>query len=280
MLHTATPTNPILYGAVEPLLVFPVNWNDANITAGVKKARILASANKPALLEFFANITTPFNATTSNILTVGSDVASANQFLAAGDITEGTAGFYPASNANKLYWLTADTDLIIRYNGGALATGTITSNNTAPVTGSTVKIIDPTSGVTETYTFKTALSSGPTVEGEVLINSTADAALLNLIRAINHSGTPGTDYTKAAASVLVTAATSVTSHAFAVTAIRGGVIGNLIQTPVPSTSPATNMTWGASTLASGTDGTVSAGAGNIFVKVTRIDPKNSSNLGV
>lgn len=277
MLHTATPTNPILYGAVEPLLVFPVNWNDTGITAGVKKARILASTTRPALLEFFANIITAFNATTSNILTVGSDIASADQFLAAGDITEGTIGFYPASNANKKYWLIADIDLYIRYNGGALATGTITSDNTAPVTGSTVTIVDPTSGVTETYTFRTALTPA---EGEVLINSTADAALLNLIRAINHTGTAGTDYVKAAASVLVTAASSVTSHAFAVTAIKGGVIGNSIKTPAPSTSPNSHMTWGAATLASGTDGSVSAGAGNIFVRVTRIDPKNSSNLGV
>lgn len=277
MLHTSTPTNPILYGAVEPLLVFPVNWNDAGITAGVKKARILASTIRPALLEFFANITVAFNAGTTNILTVGSDFVSANQFLAAADITEGTIGFYPASNANKLFWLTADTDLIIRYNGGVQATGTLTSNNTAPATGSSVVITDPNSGVSETYTFRTALTPA---EGEVLINSTADAALLNLIRAINHSGTAGTDYVKAAASVLVTAATSVTSHAFAVTAIKGGVIGNQIKTPVPSTSPASNMTWGAATLASGTDGAVSAGAGNIFVKVTRVDPKNSSNLGV
>lgn len=277
MQHTATPTNPILYGAVEPLLVFPVNWNDAGITAGVKKARILASTIRPALLEVFANITVAFNAGTTNILTVGSDFVSANQFLAAADITEGTPGFYPASNASKLYWLTADTDFIIRYNGGVQATGTITSDNTAPATGSTVTITDPVSGVLETYTFRTALTPA---EGEVLINSTADAALLNLIRAINHSGTAGTDYVKAAASVLVTAATSVTSHAFAVTAIKGGVIGNQIKTPAPSTSPASHMTWGAATLASGTDGAVSAGAGNIFAKVTRIDPKNSSNLGV
>lgn len=277
MMHTAVPANPILVGTIAALLTFPVNYNDAGIDTGVRKCRIQASATKPVLLTVFANITTAFNAATTNLLTVGSSYAPADEFLAAADITEGTAGFYPASNASKKYWLTADTDLIIRYNGGVQATGTITSDNTAPVTGSSVVITDPVSGISETYTFRTALTPA---EGEVLINTTADAALLNLIRAINHTGTAGTDYVKAAASKLVSAAASVTSHAFAVTALRGGTGGNSISTPVPSTSPASHMTWGASTLGSGTTGSPTAGAGNIFVSVQQIDPKNSSNLGV
>ena len=94
------------------------------------------------------------------------------------------------------------------YASGA-ATATITSNNTTPSDGDTVKIGE------KIYTFKTTLT--PT-EGEVLINGSADAALLNLIRAINHSGTPDTDYKCAAAHPAVSAATSVTSHAFAITA--------------------------------------------------------------
>lgn len=55
----------------------------------------------------------------------------------------------------------------------------------APSDGETVVI----NGIT--FTFKTALT--PTA-GEVLINSTADAANTNLSRAINGTGTPGTDY--------------------------------------------------------------------------------------
>jgi hypothetical protein len=89
-----------------------------------------------------------------------------------------------------------------------LGTATITSNNTTPSDGDTVVIGE------KTYTFKTTLT--PT-EGEVLINGSADAALLNLIRAINHSGTPNTDYKCAAANVTVSAATSVTAHAFLIT---------------------------------------------------------------
>jgi len=89
------------------------------------------------------------------------------------------------------------------------ATATLTSTNVNVSDGDTVKIAE------KVYTFKTALT--PT-EGQVLIGADADASLLNLIRAINHTGTPDTDYKCAAAHPTVTAAASVTAHAFAVTA--------------------------------------------------------------
>jgi hypothetical protein len=96
----------------------------------------------------------------------------------------------------------------------------------------------------KTYTFKTTLT--PT-EGEVLIGADADASLLNLIRAINHSGTPDTDYKCAAANTQVSAATAVTSHAFAVTALTAGSAGNAIAT----TETSSHLSWGASTLTGG-----------------------------
>jgi hypothetical protein len=124
-------------------------------------------------------------------------------------------------------------------------TGTLTSDNTAPSDGDTVTI------GSKTYTFKTALT--PT-EGEVLINSTADAALLNLIRAINHSGTPGTDYQCAAANTRVTAATSVTSHAFAITSKGKGTVEALT---VATTETSAHLSFGAATLTGGTDASAS-----------------------
>lgn len=124
----------------------------------------------------------------------------------------------------------------------AQATGTLTSNNTNVSDGDTVTI------GTTTYTFKSALT--PTA-GQVLIGADADASLLNLIRAINHSGTPGTDYANlgvtAVANTQVTAASSVTAHAFAVTAIVRGIAGNAIAT----TDTAATLSWGATTLAGG-----------------------------
>lgn len=122
----------------------------------------------------------------------------------------------------------------------ANATGTLTSDNTNVADGATVVI-----GST-TYTFRTALTP---LDGEVLIGASADASLLNLIRAINHSGTYGTDHSCVHAHPLVTAATSVTSHAFAVTARASGTAGNAIA----STETSAHLSWGGTTLASGTD---------------------------
>jgi hypothetical protein len=118
------------------------------------------------------------------------------------------------------------------------ATGTITSNNTNVSNNDTVTI------GTKTYTFKTTLTPA---EGEVLRGADADASLLNLIRAINHSGTPDTDYKCAAANADVTAATSVTSHSFAITARESGLDGNSIAT----TTTAATLSWGAATLTGG-----------------------------
>lgn len=122
----------------------------------------------------------------------------------------------------------------------AFATGTLTSDNTNVSNGETVTI----NGTV--YTFKTTLT--PT-EGEVLIGLTADASLLNLIHAINHTGEPDIEYSCAAANTYVRAATSVTAHAFAVTAKVSGTAGNAYTT----TETSAHLSWGAATLATGAD---------------------------
>lgn len=273
--HISIPSRPIINGSVAALINFPINYNTTGITTGVLLGLIRADAKNPVLLEFFAEVVTAFNGATNNVLLVGSDLITVDQFLAAADITEGTAGFYPASNANKKYRIVADTPIYVMYNGGVQATGTYTSTNAIPVNNSTVTIADPTTGVTEVYTFVTGT---PTNQGDVKALTDGDTSLLNLIRAINHSGTPGTDYVKTAASKLVTAATSITSHGFAVTAIRPGTAGNNIAT-TSSTSPDSHATWGATTLGSGTSGSPSAGAAIIYCRVNPMAPSPSSYLG-
>ncbi len=79
------------------------------------------------------------------------------------------------------------------------ATITLTSNGTAPADGETVTLGN------KFYTAKTALT--PT-EGEVLIGGTAAAFLDNLKAAFNHTGTPDTDYSCAAAHTQLTATTN------------------------------------------------------------------------
>lgn len=83
------------------------------------------------------------------------------------------------------------------------ASAVLTSDNNNTLDGGTVVL------GAKTYTFKNTLT--PT-EGEVLVGANADASLLNLIRAVNHTGTPDTDYKCAAANADIVAVASVTSH--------------------------------------------------------------------
>jgi hypothetical protein len=115
-------------------------------------------------------------------------------------------------------------------------TTVLTSNNTAPSDGDQVSIGG------QVYTFKTTLT--PTV-GQVLINSTADAALLNLARAINGTGTPGTDYaTGTPVNPYVSSSASVTSHTITLTGLTAYVTNVALSTPVGTTLSFTAATLG------------------------------------
>lgn len=122
----------------------------------------------------------------------------------------------------------------------SVATGTVTSNNTNVSDGNVVTI------GTTTYTFKTALT--PTT-GEVLIGTSADASLLNLINAINATGVNGTDYQIDAAHPTVVADAAVSStHVFKLYAVGApGTAGNAIAL----TKTATTLTVSGSTLLGG-----------------------------
>jgi hypothetical protein len=118
------------------------------------------------------------------------------------------------------------------------ASGTLTSTGDAPSDGDQVTID------TKTYTFKTALT--PT-EGEVLIGGSAEAALTNLKSAINHTGTPNTDY-KCAAVHTTCWASTLTSTTLLVLAKADGTGGNAYSTTTPT---GTTLSWGGLTLSGG-----------------------------
>lgn len=120
---------------------------------------------------------------------------------------------------------------------GVRATSTLTSDNTNVADGDTVTLDG------KLYTFRTAVAK----EGDVLIGANADASLLNLIRAINHSGTAGTDYICQTVHPTVSAATSVTSHAFVVTATKPGTAPNSYGTIETSA----HLSWTGTTLSGG-----------------------------
>jgi hypothetical protein len=125
MQHNEAPTVERLYGNVASLLNFTVNFNDSGIASGVRKFRIAGTTARPVLLEVLSQVETVFNAATTNVLTLGTDAASANQILAAGDITEGTAGFYPATGFIAKQRITTTVDIYVKFTqtGTAATTG-------------------------------------------------------------------------------------------------------------------------------------------------------------
>ena len=88
---------------------------------------IFATTANPVEVEVSCNVITLFNAVSTNVLTVGTST-TATEWLAAGDITEGTPGYYPGSNAVKKFRLTATTPIYVKYtqSGTAATTGAAT----------------------------------------------------------------------------------------------------------------------------------------------------------
>ena len=124
------------------------------------------------------------------------------------------------------------------------ATGTLTvTGGASQIAGDYTVTID-----TKVYTFKAELSPE---EGEVLIGENDTAALLNLLNAVNHTGTPDTDYKCAAVHPTVTG-TSSGALTFVGTAKTKGVVGNAIATD----SSGAEISWGDTDLVGGIDGTV------------------------
>lgn len=121
------------------------------------------------------------------------------------------------------------------------ATQTLTSNNTNVSNNNTVTVNG------KVYTYKTALT--PT-EGQVLIGADADGSLTNLASAINHTGTPGTDYSCAAANPDASSG-AVAAHALTFTARTAGASGNALTLA----KTAATLTVGGATFAGGVDGT-------------------------
>ena len=134
---------------------------------------------------------------------------------------------------------------------GTAASTTLTSDTTAPADGSTIVI-----GAI-TYTFKTALTAAG-VAYEVLINTTAANALVNLKKAINNTGTPGTDYGVGTVAHPQVIATTVAATTLLIVAQQNGTGANTIATTVGGTS---HCTWAGATMNSGTPGTGSGPVG-------------------
>lgn len=122
----------------------------------------------------------------------------------------------------------------------AKATGTLTSDATAPADGDTVTI-----GST-VYTFKDTLTD-PAVPYEVLVGVSAATALDNLKSAINATAGAGTTYGTGTVAHPSVSATTNTDTTQVVEALAIGTAGNAIA----STEASDHLSWGAATLTGG-----------------------------
>lgn len=74
-----------------------INFGDAGIAAGVAFENYLPQS--AFISQVLTEIVTPFNAGTTNVLTVGTVGAAFNNIVAAGDVNPAAAGVYPSTRA-------------------------------------------------------------------------------------------------------------------------------------------------------------------------------------
>lgn len=152
------------------------------------------------------------------------------------ELAIGMVGEFSDDSPRRVMTYKGFTTRAVQASGTLTGTGNFSANETVTI------------GV-QTYTFKSTLSSSPTVAYEVKIGADLATSLENLAKAINVSGTAGTDYSVGTlANALVTA--KATSTTVVVTAKEFGTAGNSIV----STETATNASFGGATLSGGIDG--------------------------
>lgn len=168
-------------------------------------------------------------------------------------------GKYTLAHPNVFNVVVKDaSDTITRRGAPVAATGTLTSDGTNVADADTVTI------GSRTYTFKTALSTGPTVANEIKIGASAAVTLDNLKAAINGDPGAGALYSVNTLAHSQVSATTNTDTTQVVEAKTAGTGGNAIA----STEVSTHLSWGGATLSGGylADYTLDVGNG-IITKV-------------
>lgn len=149
------------------------------------------------------------------------------------------------------------------------------SHSTGVLTGTT----NPEDGDTVTigsvvYRFKDSLTATNDVKRHA---SDMDTSMGNLIKAINASGTPETDYKGITSPSSVIASGTLISHAFTVTAVEAGIGGDLIAT----TTTSTHIAWGAALMSGGAtvsiSGTVSDVTYGIMSQIQTVEDPSVTN---
>lgn len=146
----------------------------------------------------------------------------------------------------------AATAALVRASGVLTASANVTGSVAASgiLTGTTIADADTVVADGETYLFKTALSTGPTVPNEILVGASDSDSLDNLIAAMNGAAGAGTTYSTGTVATPNTTAAAGGGDTLDLTADLRGTAGNAIVT----TDTLTAGGWGAGTLASGVNG--------------------------
>jgi hypothetical protein len=182
-----------------------------------------------------ARVTTFGVPTVINTALFGSDVGSDVSMCCTGDI-----GDIPPF----LWYADGQTLWVYMENGWARGTLSSTGN---PANGDVVRID------TVYYQFTTGSVDAGTPAGTlanpwlVAQGISAAVSLNNLWRAVNDTGTPGTEYSTALTPHTTVSASSVTANSMTVRAYNFGTAGNAIVT----TETSANLSWGAATLTLG-----------------------------
>lgn len=108
---------------------------------------------------------------------------------------------------------------------------------------------------TTTYTFKTTLSTGPSVPYEVLIGGDAQGTIDNLVKAVNKTGTDDVEYGAGTAANPVASAVKASAATMEAVARTPGVAGDTIATTDPVDTGVV-ISWGGATMSGGSDMTL------------------------
>lgn len=126
----------------------------------------------------------------------------------------------PAPNTSaKVHVNSTNIYVDLKTSGGVAATKVLTSDNTELTDGDTVTI------GTTVYRFKDTPALAYDVKRD---GTTADTTMGNLIKAINATGTPGTEYFAGTLIHPTVSAGALAAHAFTASAKTVGAAGNLI----------------------------------------------------
>lgn len=175
-----------------------------------------------------------------------------------------SAGFDPATipNDSKLEQKVLYLEKNSAAKTGTAAISTLTSTNTEVTDAETVTI------GSVTYRFKDTMTQAYDVKRD---GTTADTTLGNLVKAINGTGVPGTEYFAGTNPHPLVTAGAVTAHATAVTARDTNVGSDLATTETSGV-----LSWTSTTLNAGTAGV----AGVVAVPAAKAAGAWATNEGI